>query len=82
VAYIKTISPAKATGETREVYTYGEAITGFSVAANIVQLFSLRPESMRRMIRSWELSMWMGEQPRAKRELLASAVSRYNDCHY
>jgi len=50
--------------------------------AKIVQLFSLRPASMRFMIRGWELGMWAGEAPRATRELIGAMVSRLNDCHY
>jgi len=80
--YIETISPARAKGETAEVYKYMEEVSGSRIVANIVQLFSLRAGSMRRMIRSWELAMWFGDQPRAMRELVAAAVSRYADCHY
>jgi len=57
-------------------------VGGSGLIAKIVQMFSLRPQSMRRMIRSWELTMWHGEEPRQNRELLAAAISRYNDCHY
>jgi hypothetical protein len=52
------------------------------MVAKVVQLFSLRPGSMRRMIRSWELTMWAAPAPRRHRELVAAAVSRLNDCHY
>jgi hypothetical protein len=34
------------------------------------------------MIRSWELIMWAGDEPRQDRELAAAAVSRFNNCHY
>ena len=57
-------------------------VGGAEVVANIVRMFSLRAGSMRRMIRTWELVMWMGDEPRAQRELLAASVSRLNDCHY
>jgi len=80
--FIKTISPSKATGETAEVYRQMEEMGGVSRIAKIVQLFSLRPGSMKRMIRMWELAMWMGTEPRATRELVAVAVSRLNNCHY
>jgi alkylhydroperoxidase family enzyme len=79
---IKTIPPSKATGETAEVYRYMAEMGGISRVAKIVQMFSLRPGSMRRMIRTWELTMWMGKEPRTTRELVAVAVSRLNDCHY
>ncbi len=38
--------------------------------------------SMRRMLRTWELSQWSGDEPRRHRELVAAAVSRVNECHY
>jgi hypothetical protein len=82
MAFIATVRPRDAAGETREVYRYMAAVGGQSMVARIVQLFSLRPGSMRRMIRSWELAMWMGDGPRAMRETAAAAVSRFNDCHY
>ncbi len=80
--YIQTIPPQRADGETAEVYRRMEEVGGSSKIANIVQLFSLRPLSMQRMIRSWELAMWSGDEPRTNRELVAAAVSRYADCHY
>jgi len=82
VAFIATIAPREASGETREVYRYMLKVGGVGSVAQIVQLFSLRPASMRRMIRSWELGMWTGGEPRAQREFLAAATSRLNDCHY
>ena len=82
MAYIKTISPLMAKGRTREVYKLSDKLTGIPMAGNIIRLFSLRSESMQRFIRNWELNMWIGDEPRATRELIASAVSRYNDCHY
>jgi alkylhydroperoxidase family enzyme len=79
---IATVPPAKASGETAEAYRYMARVAGHSMVAKIVQLFSLRPGSMRRFIRSWELSQWAGSEPRAMRELVAAAVSRLNACHY
>jgi len=81
--YITTIPPRLATGETALVYRELSRVLGTDgLAARIVQAFSLRPGSMLRMVRSWELSMWVGAPPRRDRELLASIVSRLNDCHY
>jgi alkylhydroperoxidase family enzyme len=82
MAFIATVPPSRATGETAEAYRYMREVVGTGRAAQIIQLFSLRPASMRRMIRSWELSNWAGSEPRAPRELVAAAVSRLNDCHY
>ena len=57
-------------------------VGGDEMVARIVQMFSVRPSSMRCMIRTWFLVMWNGSEPRTHRELLASVVSRLNDCHY
>jgi len=82
MAFIATVSPSRATGDTAAVYAYAKRLTGHAMIARIVQLFSLRPASMRRMLRTWELSQWSGDEPRRHRELVAAAVSRVNECHY
>ena len=82
MAFIEIVPPGKATGETAEVYRYMAEVGGQDMVAKIVQMFSLRPGSMRRMIRNWQLIMWYGEAPRQERELAAAAVSRFNNCHY
>ena len=82
MAFIKIIKPNEATDETAEVYKYVAQVTGQKLVPKIVQLFSLRPSSMKRMIRLWELGMWTGNVPRRSREMVAAAVSRFNVCHY
>ncbi len=82
MAFIKTIPPRKATGETARAYDYMIKMGGSGVIPKIIQAFSLRPEAMRRMIRTWELAAWTGEEPRHQKELVGSAVSRLNGCVY
>jgi alkylhydroperoxidase family enzyme len=82
MAFITIIPPRKAAGETAAAYRYMADVGGVAQVAKIVQMFSPRPGSMRRMIRSWELTMWAGDEPRRHRELVAAAVSRLNNCHY
>jgi hypothetical protein len=82
MAFIEVVSPGKAAGETADAYRYMAEVGGHGMVGKIVQMFSLRPASMRRMIRSWELAMWMGSEPRQIREVVAAAVSRFNNCHY
>ncbi len=82
MAFIRTIPPSKATGETAEVYQYVTRMVGYNRIPKIVQVFSIRPGSMRRMIRTWELAMWIGDEPRAMREMVAATVSRLNKCPY
>ena len=80
--YIAVVPPSKADAETAEVYAYMHQVGGADVVAKIVQMFSIKPTSMRRMIRTWELAMWMDDEPRAARELVAASVSRMAECHY
>jgi hypothetical protein len=82
MAWIRTVPPKEARGETREVYRYMAEVAGDKLVARIVQMFSLKAGSMRRMIRNWDITMWRGDVPRHQRELLASLVSRLNDCAY
>lgn len=82
MAWIRIIPPSKASGETAEVYRYMYDVAGEKLVARIVQLFSIKAGSMRRMIRNWDVTMWRGDVPRHQRELLASLVSRLNDCAY
>jgi alkylhydroperoxidase family enzyme len=82
MAYIPTVPPSRATGETAEAYEYMRRVGGMDRVTRIVQVFSLRPASMRRMIRTLELSKRVGDGPRRTRELVATAVSRLNNCHY
>jgi len=96
MAFIEIVSPSQATGETADVYRYMNEVGGgqsgaagtastagnAGMIAKIVQMFSLRAGSMRRMIRTWELIMWSGDASRQDRELVAATVSRFNNCHY
>lgn len=83
MAFIQLIPPSKAVGETKEVYQHMAEVGGLNnMVPKVVQAFSLRPASMMRMIRSWELAMWMGDESRQMRETGAAAVSRLNSCRY
>jgi uncharacterized peroxidase-related enzyme len=82
VPHIAIVPPARASGEVAAAYAELGRMTGSGLAAQVVQIFSLRAASMRRMIRSWELVLWKGDAPRASRELVAALVSRANRCSY
>jgi hypothetical protein len=49
--YVQVVPPSQATGELADAYRYMREVGGVGMIANIVRLFSLRPGSMRRMIR-------------------------------
>ena len=80
--FIDVIPPRRAAPDLRATYRYLGEIGGGGPVPKVVTLFSVRPASMRRMLRGWELMMWAGEEPRQGRELVAASVSRFNDCHY
>jgi alkylhydroperoxidase family enzyme len=82
VAWIRSVPRSEGGPELAAVYDYMREVGGIGVVGNIVKLFSLRPASMRRMIRTWELAMWVGGEPRQTRELAAAVVSRINQCVY
>ena len=82
MAYIEIISPGKATGETAKVYQQAVRLSDSNLIPKIIQLFSLRPTTMQMMLRKFELAMWAGDVARQNRELVAAAVSRFNNCHY
>lgn len=82
MANIKIIPPGRATGDTADAYDFAVRVTKSRLIPKIVQIFSLRPATMRMMIRKFELAMWAGTAPRQFRELVAAAVSRFNNCHY
>jgi hypothetical protein len=82
VAFIRTISARHARGDLAAAYRYMAEVGGQSMVARIMQVFSLRPASVRRAIRGWELAMWVGDEPRWLRETVGAAVSHLNDCHY
>jgi alkylhydroperoxidase family enzyme len=82
MAWIRTLSTSEGGPELAAVHSYMREVGGSALVARVVRVFSLRPASMRRMIRNWELAMWTGPEPRATRELAAAIVSRINQCVY
>jgi hypothetical protein len=82
MAFVATIPPRRATGETAAAYRAMWEVAGVDMVARIIQLFSLRPTSLRHAIRGFELAMWAGCEPRPMREFVGAAISRLNECHY
>ena len=81
VPWIDTISAGTATGSLKRQYE--AAIKRAGRIYGIVKIMSLSPETMRTSMGLYRASM-MGDSPlsRAHREMLATVVSRANDCHY
>jgi uncharacterized peroxidase-related enzyme len=80
MAYIRHIPPSQAAG--RLAHVYREIRTEVPRVPNLMQVFSLRPETMESVYRSWLASMWNGRLDRRTKELLAVSVSKVAQCDY
>lgn len=79
--WIQTTSVSEASGLLRKIYD--EAITRAGKVYAIVRSMSLNPRVLRSSLGLYR-DVMMGTSPlsRAQRELLATSVSRFNECHY
>ena len=80
MAYIRHIPPSQACG--RLAHVYREIRTEVPRVPNLMQVFSLRPETMESIYRTWLASMWNGRLPRQTKELMAVVVSKSANCDY
>ena len=82
MAWIKTVAPESATGLLKRLYD--AAVTRAGKVFNVIRLQSPRPEVLRLSTQLYLEVMVSPKSPlsRAQRELIATVVSRANDCHY
>lgn len=82
MAWIRTVDEAEATGIVKE--EYDAAIARAGQVYNIVKLLSVRPKSMGPFIELYIAIMFDGDSPlsRMQREMIATVVSKVNECHY
>ena len=82
MAWIPTVDEAEATGIVKE--EYDAAIARAGQVYNIVKLLSVRPKSMRPFIELYIAIMFDEDSPlsRMQREMIATVVSKVNECHY
>ena len=82
MAWIRTVDEAEATGIVKE--EYDAAIARAGQVYNIVKLLSVRPKSMRPFIELYIAIMFDENSPlsRMQREMIATVVSKVNECHY
>jgi uncharacterized peroxidase-related enzyme len=80
--WIKIVPPAEATGLLKQIYN--AAVQRAGRVFNIISLQSPRPRVLRAstMLYSELMHSPDSELTRAQREMIATAVSRFNDCHY
>ncbi len=81
MAHIRQVGDDEATGLLRKLYD--EALERAGRVFGIVRLMSLNPRVMRDSMALYRSTMF-GKSPlsRAQREMLATVVSRANDCFY
>jgi len=82
MAWIRTVDDVNAAGIVKE--EYDAAIARAGRVYNIVKLFSARPKSMRAFIELYKIVMHDPDCPlnRMQREMIATVVSKVNECHY
>ncbi len=82
MAWIQTVDENEATGIVKEEYDAAIARAGHLY--NIVKLFSVRPKSMHAFVELYKVVMHDPDSPlsRAQREMIATVVSKVNQCHY
>ncbi len=82
MAWIETVRPPAAEGLLKRLYA--AAVKRAGKIYNIISLQSLRPPVLRASTQLYVEVMHSPESPlsRAQREMIATAVSRANDCHY
>jgi uncharacterized peroxidase-related enzyme len=82
MAWIRTIAPPEATGLLKRLYD--QAVARAGKVFNVLRLQSLRPEVLRAGVELYKEIMISPRSPlsRAQREMIATAVSHANGCHY
>lgn len=82
MAWIRTIAPGEATGLLKRLYD--EALARAGKVFNVLRIQSLRPEVLCAGVELYKEVMISPRSPlsRAQREMIATAVSQVNACHY
>jgi uncharacterized peroxidase-related enzyme len=82
MAWIRTIAPGEATGLLKRLYD--QALARAGKVFNVLRIQSLRPEVLRAGVELYKELMISPRSPlsRGQREMIATAVSQVNACHY
>ena len=82
MAWIRTTSPEEAEGLLARIYA--GALKRAGKVFNVIRIQSPRPRVLQASTRLYVEVMHSPRSPlsRAQREMIATAVSRANDCHY
>ena len=81
MAHIRQIPPAEATGLLKRIYD--EATLRAGKVFGILRIQSLNPGALEASMGMYKVIMFGASPlPRSRREMLATVVSRANDCFY
>ncbi len=82
MAWIETVEPKAAEGLLKRLYA--AAVKRAGKVYNVIRLQSLRPKVLRASTQLYMEVMHSRNSPlsRTQREMIATAVSRANACHY
>ena len=81
MAWIHIITPDKATGLLKSLYD--AAVSRAGHVANVIRLMSINPPVMRASMGLYiDIMHKQSALSRAQREMIATVVSRANDCYY
>ena len=81
MAYIEIIHPEKATGLLKQLYDY--AIKRAGRVFNVLRIMSLNPGTLKASMDLYLATMHAPSKlSRAQREMIATVVSRENNCYY
>jgi len=81
MAYIETIHPEKATGLLKQLYDF--AIQRAGKVFNVLRIMSLNPGTLQASMDLYLATMHAPSKlSRAQREMIATVVSRENNCYY
>ncbi|REJ83414.1 MAG: hypothetical protein DWQ36_24185 [Acidobacteria bacterium] len=82
VGWITTVAPEQATGLLARIYR--QAMRRAGKVFHVLRIQSLRPRTLDASTRLYGEVMLATDSPltRLQREMLATAVSQANDCHY
>lgn len=83
MGYLPTIDEDQASGNLREVYEEVKKAMKLKHVSPVLQAFSFRPELLRSVIRLSNQATFGGSTlGRRWEEMLSTAVSTWNHCHY
>ena len=81
MAFIRTIDPGQATGALKRIYD--DAVSRAGKVWNVIRLMSIKPPTLRASLGLYSAIMHgPSKLSRVQREMIATVVSRTNNCFY